>query len=275
VTEPKASTKRPSDVPTEDRGLAPGRLHARGLSMQLGGKPLFEGLGLDLRSGELLTVIGPNGSGKSTLLRVLAGLARPDAGAVALDGRPIARWAARERARRVAYLPQATPLYHDLRVDEIVMLGRTPHLGPWRGPGQADEAAVAKALGEVGLRTLATRRMSTLSGGEKQRVMLARMLATGADVLVLDEPTTSLDIGHALDVLGRLRDLARAGHAIVTALHELELARRFGDRSLCLVGDGTHDTGVSDEVLTPELLERTFDVVVRRGEGLRFDAPQR
>lgn len=248
-------------------------LALEGVRVEVAGRRLVAGLDLRVRPGELWTVVGPNGAGKTSLLRVAAGLRAPAAGRVSLEGQPIAEMSARARARALAYLPQTTPLYHDLGVREIVALGRAPHLGVLRGPSAEDLRAVDGALVQLGLQHLASRRITTLSGGERQRVMLARMLATGARVLVLDEPTTALDIGHALDLLERLRTLCGEGIAVVVAMHELELARRYGDRSLCLDAGHDHDIGVTSEVLAPSLLERRFKVRVTLGEGLRFDPP--
>nr|MCH9685073.1 ABC transporter ATP-binding protein [Deltaproteobacteria bacterium] len=156
---------------------------------------------------------------------------------------------------------------------QLVMLGRAPHLSRWRGHGTRDDVRVDEALRRVQARTLAGRRVSTLSGGERQRVMLARLLATDAELLLLDEPTTALDVGHALRLLALCRTLAADGTAVVVAMHELDLARRFADRAVCLgAGDnGEHHEGTSTEVLTAAVLGQVFDVDVREhAAGLSF-----
>lgn len=246
------------------------------LGARIGGPParwLFCGLELTVAPGEVWALVGPNGSGKSTLLRCLAGLRPPDEGEVRWGAR---RWGAmpsRERATRVAYLPQRTPLYHDLEARQLVMLGRAPHLSRWRSPTDRDAQHVDRALARVQVSHLASRRISTLSGGERQRVMLARLLATEAPLLLLDEPTTALDIGHALRLLALCRELAGEGTAVVLAMHELDLARRYSDRAVCLgAGDrGEHHQGPTDHVLTPERLGEVFEVDVRaHPEGLSF-----
>lgn len=251
-------------------------LEARGLGGHIPGDPqrwLFRWLDLRVAPGEVWALVGPNGSGKSTLLRCLAGLHAPAEGEVRWEDRPLTALPARERATRIAYLPQLTPLYHDLEVRQLVMLGRAPHLSRWRGPDAGDARHVERALARVQATALAGRRISTLSGGERQRVMLARLLATEAPLLLLDEPTTALDIGHALRLLCLCRDLATEGSAVVLAMHELNLARRYSDRAVCLgVGPrGEHHRGPTAHVLTPERLGQVFDVDVHEhADGLAF-----
>ncbi|MCX4245443.1 ABC transporter ATP-binding protein [Paraliomyxa miuraensis] len=247
-------------------------LHAHRLGARVPGPParwLFRELDLTIARGQVWVLVGPNGSGKSTLLRCLAGLRAPDDGETRLHARPLHELPARDRAKQLAYLPQLTSLYHDLRVRQLVMLGRAPHLSRWRGPDRHDQHRVDEALARVQATELATRRISTLSGGERQRVMLARLLATGAQILLLDEPTTALDVGHALRLLALCRELAAEGAAIVLALHELELARRHADHAVCLgVGaDGAHHHGPARDVLTAHILGSVFDVDVREHPG--------
>jgi ABC-type cobalamin/Fe3+-siderophores transport system ATPase subunit len=255
-------------------------LRAEDLGAHVPGPParwLVRGLGLTVAPGEVWALVGKNGSGKSTLLRCLAGLRRAEQGAVHLGDRPLHALPGRERAKRLAYLPQLTPLYHDLRARQVVMLGRAPHLSRLAGPSAADERRVDEALARVEATALAERPLSTLSGGERQRVMLARLLATGAEILLLDEPTTALDIGHALRLLALCRDLARDGAAVVLAMHELELARRHADLAVCLgVGPGgEHRLGPAAQVLTPAILGPVFDVEVREVDGTLAFGPRR
>jgi len=234
---------------------------------------LYRALDLSLVAGTVTVVVGPNGAGKSTFLRDLAGLSEPDEGRVRLGEAAVFAMAPRERARRIAYLPQITPLYHDLRVDELVMLGRAPHLGRFETPGERDRSLVNAALDKVGLGGLARRGVFSLSGGEYQRVMLARMLATDAPVLLLDEPTAALDIGHALGFLELCRDLASDGRSLAVAMHDLELARRYADAAVCLRNepDGSADVGPARDVLTPAVLAPVFGVTITSGpEGLVF-----
>lgn len=244
-------------------------LHARGLGRQLGGRWLYRGLDLDLPPRTITVVVGPNGSGKSTLLRDLAGLARPAAGEIWLSGQPLADLRPAERARSLAYLPQDTPLAHDLAVAELVMLGRAPYLPRLGGPGPDDRAAVDEALAAVGLAGAAERGVLGLSGGERQRVMLARMLATRAPVLLLDEPTRALDVGQELDFLALCRRLTDQGATIAAAIHDLDLARRHADQVLLLPGDGRGHPriGAPAAVLVHGALAEVFGVDAREVDG--------
>ncbi|MEM7151869.1 MAG: ABC transporter ATP-binding protein [Myxococcota bacterium] len=254
-------------------------LQTNGLGAHVGGPParwLFRELQLSIEPGQVWALVGPNGSGKSTLLRCLAGLRSPAEGTISLQGQALEQMSRRDRAQKLAYLPQLTPLYHDLPVRRLVMLGRAPHLSRWRGPTRDDATQVDEALRRVEAHDLADRRISTLSGGERQRVMLARLLATGARVLLLDEPTTALDIGHALRFLALCRNLAAEGTAIVLAMHELELARRYADQAVCLglSPSPAHRLGPAPQVLGPEVLGPLFDVQVREHpDGLSFYTP--
>lgn len=234
-------------------------------------RELYRDLEIVLPEGKLTAVVGPNGSGKSTLLRQLIGIAAPERGEVLLDGEPLLRMPHRERARRIAYLPQQTPLYYDLRVREVVMLGRAPYIGRFAPPTNVDIGEVDAALAQVELTELADRGVLTLSGGELQRVMLARMLATHAPILVLDEPTTALDVGHALGFLELCKGLTSSGCTIIIAMHELELARRYAQSVLCLTGHGKTSFGTAEQIMTAATLEDVFRVRVEAGEaGIRF-----
>ncbi len=204
-------------------------LEAHQVSVRLGGRNVVDNASLALRAGELVVLVGPNGAGKTTLIRALAGLL-PAEGRIVLDGRPLAAASARERARRIAYLPQGNVFHWPLAVDAVVGLGRTPHGDPFSRPSDADRAAVHRALAATATEGFAARPVTTLSGGERARVALARALATEAAVLLADEPTVSLDPRHQLVVMGLLRDAARAGGAVLAVVHDLALAARFADR---------------------------------------------
>ncbi len=248
------------------------KLSAQGLGVRVGGADgrwLFRQLELHVEPGQVWALVGPNGSGKSTLLRCLAGLSTPNTGTVLLDERPLEQLARRYRATQIAYLPQLTPLYHDMHVRQLVLLGRAPHRSRWRAPDELDERRVNEALERVHAEELAGRRISTLSGGERQRVMLARLLATDASLLLLDEPTTALDIGHALQLLALCKALAAEGTAVILAMHELDLARRVADRAVCLGAgpDGAHHVGLAQQVLTADILGEVFGVQVREHDG--------
>lgn len=219
----------------------------------------------------LTAVVGPNGSGKTTLLRILGGLMTPRDGQVQLRGTPLSVLSSGERARLIAYLPQSTPLYFDMPSFDVVLMGRAPHRGRWRNFTREDRRVAQDCLAQVGLdpRTHGRRGVLSLSGGEKQRVMLARLLATEADVLILDEPTTGLDIGHALSFLELLKRPPLSERTVVMAVHELEWARRFAEQALCLCGGEVHCGPVSD-TLADENIERAFGVKVQANSALGF-----
>lgn len=248
-------------------GDASDGLSALGLGARVAERWLFDGLDLALTPGARLAIVGPNGAGKSTLLRCLAGLRACDHGHVALGGIPLDSLDPRDRARRLSYLPQATPLHHDLCVEDVVMLGRLPHLPRFGRPRRADRDAVDQALVRVELTALRRRLLSSLSGGERQRVMLARMLAGRAPVLLLDEPTTALDLGHAIAILEFCERLAEDGHAIAIAIHDLTLVRRFAGMAVCLTTHGSHRVGPAEDVLHPDVLGPVFGVELGLSQG--------
>ena len=228
----------------------------------LGGRAVLHGVDLDIAQGEWVALIGPNGAGKTTLLRAIARLV-PFAGAIELDGRDTSELNRTELARLLAVVPQepATPPW--MTVGEYVLLGRTPHLGPLAKEGLRDRGAAAEALARLDLLGYAERRLGTLSGGEKQRVVVARALAQEAQIVLLDEPTASLDIGHqqqALELLDALR--AESGLTLVAAMHDLTLAAQYAHRMVLLdEGRVVADGGPSD-VLTEHLIARHYDASI-------------
>jgi len=233
-------------------------LVARGLVAGYGARRVLGGIDLDLAPGTLIALVGPNGAGKSTLLRVLAGLLRPVAGTVHLDGRDVATIPRRELAGRIAVVPQSFDTLFPFTVREIVSLGRSARLSLFSRPTAEDAQAVERALDELDLGTLAGRRMDSLSGGERQRAVLAMALAQETDVLLLDEPTVHLDPGHQRSTVLLVRDLARArGLVLVTVLHDLNLAA-LADRIIALVDGLVAADGRPDEVLAAGPVERIF-----------------
>lgn len=211
--------------------------------------------------GSITGLLGPNGGGKTTLLSLLSGLLAPTTGHVTLDGRPLAALSRRAIARRIAVVPQETHPTFDYTALEIVLMGRHPHLGAWQLEGPNDEAIALAALASTGTAHLGHRVFSTLSGGEKQRVVIASALAQQPDVLLLDEPTASLDLGHQLEVAAVLVELSRQrAVTMVVATHDLNLAASICDQ-LVLVRDGrviAH--GPTREVLTGDTVRRVYDV---------------
>ena len=209
----------------------------------------------------LTGLLGPNGCGKTTLLKVLAGIIAPDAGTVTLDDRPLAAMSKRQVARRIAVVPQETHPAFDFSVLEMVLMGRHPHLGRLQLEGPEDFAIAADALAATGTAHLADRGYMTLSGGEKQRVVIAGALTQSADVLLLDEPTASLDLGYQLDVASLLGTLKRErGVTMVLATHDLNLAASLCD-SLVLLREGrVLAQGPTRDVLTPTMVRELYGV---------------
>ena len=246
-------------------------LSARGLEWRSGARTILGPLDLEVIPGECLAVVGPNGAGKTTLLRCLTGLLRPTKGEIAFAGRSLAGLSRREIARRIAYVPQIRPDHVPLDVEQIVLLGRYPHLSPLQiAPRAQDFAAVDEALRVVGIEDLRGRPVDQLSGGERQAVYNATALAQEAELLVLDEPTLHLDARHQHDLAALLLRLtASEDHTVVLATHDLNLASLLGDRLLALSKGRELATGTPAEILRPELLERLFRArfeIIRGGE---------
>jgi iron complex transport system ATP-binding protein len=245
----------------------PPALTCRDLSAAYGSRTVLDGISLDIHAGSWTAVVGPNGSGKSTLLRTLAGLREPRTGTISLQGRSLSAWPRRERARRLAWLAQSSSAT-DLTALEVVALGRFAHSG-WLAHRQAvDDAAMHRAMVATGSLSWARRRLSTLSGGERQRVHLARVLAAEAPVLLLDEPTTHLDPPHQEEVALLLREQARAGVCVVSAIHDLSLALA-ADRLIVLGQHGVVGHGGVGDALSGDWLSAAFrtrvDIVDQRG----------
>lgn len=241
-------------------------LGAKDVAVSLGGRRVLGGAHFALGAGEVVGLIGPNGAGKTTLLRVLAGLLRPETGDVRIDGRPAQSLSRAERARQVAYLPQGGTSHWAVTVETLVSMGRLPYLGSWRGLAAADRAAVDHALRVCDMARFAARPVTTLSGGERARALLARALAGEPRVLLADEPVSGLDLAHQLDVMETLRGLACDGAGVVTVMHDLSLAARFCDR-LVLLSDGTVAAeGACASVLSADNLARCYGVRSVSGE---------
>ena len=246
-------------------------VRARGVSVALAGRVVVRDVTAEVRPGQAVALVGPNGAGKTTLLRAVAGLI-PHSGTLELDGRPVAEWPPKDRARVLAFVRQNTDLAVDFTAAEVVAFGRAPHLGWTERLGHADRQRVMDALDAVDLSDLADRPVTRLSGGEQQRVALAQALAQDARVVLLDEPTAHLDVRHQLDLLGRLAALARGGTAVVAAVHDLGLAARFADRLWVLDRGALVADGPPADVLTADLLRDVFGVeaeVEAGPEGVR------
>jgi len=234
-------------------------VEARGLTFARGRAAVLDGVDLVARPGVIHAIVGPNGSGKTTLLRLLAGVLRPQAGTIALLGRPLSAYSPRQRARAMAYLPQSLPGPLPLTVRELVLLGRTAHQGLLGLEGGADREAVARAMDLARVDRLADVRLERLSGGELQRVFIAKALCQEPAILLLDEPTASLDPAHALQVMELLAGL-RATRKVcaILASHDLNLAARYADEATLLHGGRVALRGEPSAVFAPERLEPVY-----------------
>jgi iron complex transport system ATP-binding protein len=239
---------------------------ASGLSVRLGGRAVVDVAGLTLRPGEVTAIVGPNGAGKSTLMTCLAGLRRPDLGAVTLNGEPLASLGDRERAQRLGHLPQMPEIAWRLDVHTFVRLGRTAHRGVF-GESSVDAEAVARALDTTRLTDFATRDITTLSGGERARALIARALAGEPDWLLADEPLSGLDPGHQIDAAAVLKRFAVSGGGVVVTLHDLAFAARTADRIVVLAEGRIVADGAPAEALRPVILERTYGLEARWIDG--------
>ncbi|MFD5216465.1 ABC transporter ATP-binding protein [Streptomyces tendae] len=234
------------------------RLAARGITVGYGARSVIDGLDVAIPSGVITTIIGPNGCGKSTLLRTLSRLLRPTGGTVVLDGEDIAALKTREVAKKLGLLPQAPVAPEGLTVSDLVARGRHPHQSWLRQWSSDDADVVRRALAMTGVSDLADRPVDSLSGGQRQRVWISMTLAQGTDLLLLDEPTTYLDLAHAVDVLDLVDDLHESGRTVVMVLHDLNLATRYSDNLVVMREGAILAQGHPRDVITADLLHEAF-----------------
>ena len=253
-----------ANPPVADRGTVIPALEARGLTLGYDGRVVIDSLDLQIERGSITTLVGANGCGKTTLLKSLGRILKPSAGSVALGGSPIASMSTKSVARQLAMLPQSPSAPPGISVRDLVLRGRNPHQTWARSWSPEDAAAVDSALEATGLGDVADRDVASLSGGQRQRVWIALVVAQQADVLLLDEPTTFLDLTHQLDVLRLVRKINReAGATVVMVLHDLSLAARYSDRLVVLHNGSIVADGSPADVLTPEILRLAFDLNAR------------
>lgn len=234
------------------------RLAARGVTVGYGARSVIDGLDVAIPPGVITTIIGPNGCGKSTLLCTLSRLLRPTGGTVVLDGEDIAALKTREVAKKLGLLPQAPVAPEGLTVSDLVARGRHPHQSWLRQWSSDDADVVRRALAMTGVSDLADRPVDSLSGGQRQRVWISMTLAQGTDLLLLDEPTTYLDLAHAVDVLDLVDDLHESGRTVVMVLHDLNLATRYSDNLVVMREGAILAQGHPRDVMTAELLHEAF-----------------
>lgn len=237
------------------------RLRAEAISVDYPGRPVLDSLSLDIPDGKVTAIVGPNACGKSTLLRALARLTPVAGGQVSLDGQPIEKQRSRTVARHLAILPQSPLAPEGLTVLDLVRRGRTPHQSALRQWSRADAAAVDRALCLTGLKDMSFQLLATLSGGQRQRAWIAMALAQDTDLLLLDEPTTYLDLPHQIELLALIRKLNHdTGRTVAMVLHDINLAARFADHMVALRDGRVRHRGTPSEVVTTEMMQDIFSL---------------
>jgi iron complex transport system ATP-binding protein len=247
------------------------------VALKFGDREILRGVSLEVPEGAVVALAGRNGAGKTTLLRVASRVLRPSAGRVTIQGTPIDAFSRRELAKRVAVVPQDTPVSFPFRVIEVVLMGRSPHLGVLGFESRADIALARSVMERVGIEEFADRSILDLSGGERQLVLIARALTQQPKVLLLDEPTAHLDLAHRVAVLDLVRDFAREGRSALVVSHDLSLSARSSDRLALLAEGRVLDCGAPADVLTPDNLATAFGIradVIRAPDGSPLVVPR-
>jgi iron complex transport system ATP-binding protein len=249
------------------------RFELRALAMGYGRREVGRDISLSLGGGEVLALLGPNGAGKTTLFKTMLGLLPVRAGEVLLDGKPISAWSRRDRAVRIAYVPQAHETMFPFAVRDVVLMGRTAHIAPFGMPGQRDMEIAEAAMDSIGISKLADATYTEISGGERQLVLIARALAQQAQIIVMDEPASSLDYGNQMRLLARIRQLAKDGLSIVLSTHNPDHTFLIADRVALLKDGMLYKTGTPQDVLTPELMRNVYGIDVVIGQVAGSDTP--
>jgi len=251
-------------------------LNIDSLSVTLGGNSILSDVSFTLPRGEIVGLIGPNGAGKSTAIKAILGLVGRTTGTATVNDTDIAVMEPRTRAKTLAYVPQGAPVHWPLTAERTVALGRVPHLTPWQVLGPADDAAIKGAMQKTDCLEFKDRLVTTLSGGERARVLLARTLAVGADFILADEPIAALDPMHQLQVMDILKAEAANGTGVLVVMHDLGLAMRTCDKLVLLHETKVLAAGVPNDVLTDTNLKTAFGVEVSRWQdGMNFLVPKR
>ncbi len=236
------------------------KISVKNLGFSYNGQPILDGIYLEVREGEILALVGPNGSGKTTLLRNIAGVLRPNVGAVYLDFKKLNEFTPHELARHLGAVEQEREVGFDFTVQELVELGRLPHQGRLKRFDRQDHKAVQRAMELTYIEKFATRPISQLSGGEQQRVFLAMVLAQEPQIVLLDEPTAHLDINYQVEILEIIREQAGIGLSVMMALHDLTLAARYADKVALLYQKNLLAVGPAEKVLTEANIKKVFHI---------------
>ncbi|TCD47465.1 ABC transporter ATP-binding protein [Chlorobium sp. N1] len=243
-------------------------IECSGLSVGYDSRIVVDNVTMDLRTGEICCFIGQNGRGKTTLFRTMLGLIAPIGGTIRLNGRPLHRWSAIERARMVAYVPQAHQGVFPFSVRDVVLFGRTAHLGLFASPGSHDRKIAEQAIEMLGIGHLAERPFPEISGGERQMVLLARALAQEASMMILDEPSSNLDYGNQVLLLRKIRELAQYGIGIAMATHSPEHALQLEARVAAIVDGGLRVWENATDALNPEDMKRVYGIDINMASAL-------
>ncbi|MGV0398185.1 ABC transporter ATP-binding protein [Corynebacterium suicordis] len=242
----------------DERGVEKSRLQAKNIRVAYGNKVIIEDLSLQIPDGEFTVIVGPNACGKSTLLKALSRMVEPVRGEVLLDGKPVGELPPKEVARQMSLLPQSPVAPEGIVVEDLVGRGRYPHQGFFKQWSSEDERKVKEAMARAHVEELAQRYVTELSGGQRQRVWISLVLAQDAPIVLLDEPTTYLDIAHQVEVLNLARALQREGFTVVAVLHELTLAFRYATNLVMMKEGAIVAEGQVNDVVTPELMEDVY-----------------
>ncbi len=237
-------------------------LKANAVSYAYKGHPVLRDVSLSVKQGELVSLLGKNGAGKTTLLKLLQGFLKPEQGHVSLNNQPLARFSRRELATHIAYVPQSHIPPFPYLVEEVVTLGRIPHSGIFRSPTQEDKDAAHAAMTQLRINHLSRRAYTELSGGERQLVLIARALAQGARIFIMDEPITGLDYGNQFRLLDTLQELVAAGFGILMTTHHPEHALRASTHVALLIDGKIEQSGIPASIITPATIRHLYDVTV-------------
>jgi iron complex transport system ATP-binding protein len=238
-------------------------LQASQLDIGYGGTRIVQGLSFAPPAGQVTALIGPNGCGKSTLLKAFARILKPTQGELTLDGQAYSALSARQLARQIAFLPQVLPVPEGVSVRQLVAYGRSPHNSLWGRLSGSDQTQVTQAMQRLELDSLADRALADLSGGQRQRAWLAMVLAQNAPVVLLDEPTTYLDISHQVELMDLMCELAAEGKTVITVLHDINQACRYAEHVAVMHGGRLVAAGAPGEVISAQLMRQVFEVQVQ------------